>query len=199
MLETQGDLFMHIDNFLPQYEFNELHSILIQAPPDKIFTAIKELTQADLSPLIFLMLSIRQLPAKLLGKGISRNFNNETFLEQLYEGGFIPLAEEINREIVFGLIGQFWSLTGTDDSPSIPDPKAYLEFDHPDYAKVAANFLIQQNAENAHYRCTTETRIHVPDIKTRRKFALYWRLISMGSGWIRMMWLRAIKRKALAL
>lgn len=190
---------MHIDNFLPQYEFNEVHSISIQAPPDKIFTAIKELTQADLSPLIFLMHNIRQLPAKLLGKGISRNFISVSFLEQLYEGGFIPLAEEINREIVFGLIGQFWSLTGTDDNPSISDPRAFLAFDHPDYAKVAANFLIQQDVESAHFRCSTETRIHVPDNKTRRKFALYWRLISMGSGWIRMMWLRAIKRKALAL
>ena len=45
--------------------------------------------------------------------------------------------------------------------------------------------------------CNTETGIHVPDPKTRRKFALYWRLISFGSGWTRVLWLRAIKHKAL--
>jgi hypothetical protein len=44
--------------------------------------------------------------------------------------------------------------------------------------------------------CSTETRIHVPDPNTRRKFAFYWRIISMGSAFIRVLWLKAIKKKA---
>jgi hypothetical protein len=43
---------------------------------------------------------------------------------------------------------------------------------------------------------STETRIWAPDAQTRKKFAFYWRLISLGSGWIRVLWLRAIKRRA---
>ena len=35
-----------------------------------------------------------------------------------------------------------------------------------------------------------------PDSQTRKKFAFYWRLISFGSGWIRVLWLHAIKRRA---
>ena len=45
-------------------------------------------------------------------------------------------------------------------------------------------------------RLTTETRVFATDATTRRLFAPYWRIIYPGSSIIRMMWLRAIKRKA---
>jgi hypothetical protein len=139
------------------------------------------------------MLNIRGLPAKLMGKGDSMTFDARPFLDQLYEGGFIPLGEEPDSELVFGLVGQFWRLA-VDESPPIPSPAAFLAFEDPDFAKVAANLAVL--SDNGTIRCTTETRIHVPDPGTRRKFAFYWRLISMGSGWIRVLWLKAIKRKA---
>ncbi|HWC72369.1 MAG TPA: hypothetical protein VG454_00430 [Gemmatimonadales bacterium] len=42
----------------------------------------------------------------------------------------------------------------------------------------------------------TETRVSVSDEKMRRRFALYWWTIRLGSGLIRRMWLRAIRRRA---
>ncbi len=50
---------MLIDQYLPAYEFSELHSVTINAPPERAYAALKELTVADLSPLIFLLLDIR--------------------------------------------------------------------------------------------------------------------------------------------
>jgi hypothetical protein len=42
----------------------------------------------------------------------------------------------------------------------------------------------------------TETRVHVPDPTSRRKFARYWRVVRPFSGLIRVLVLRAAKRRA---
>lgn len=55
---------------------------------------------------------------------------------------------------------------------------------------------IRQVSTEARFSRSTLTRIWAPDEKTRKKFAIYWRIISLGSGWIRIMWLKAIKRRA---
>ncbi|MBN2118897.1 MAG: hypothetical protein JW730_20175 [Anaerolineales bacterium] len=185
---------MKLNEYLPSHEFHEVHAVTVNAPPERVFTAIKELTVADLSPLIFLLFDIRGLPARLRGEQFSGPFQPGPFLDQLYKGGFIPLAEEPNHEIVFGLVGQFWKLNGGVE-PNIPDANAFLAFDDPAFAKVAANLAVDVDSQGRTH-CSTETRIHVPEPSTRRKFAFYWRIISMGSAFIRVLWLRAIKRKA---
>ncbi len=185
---------MQLDQYLPAYEFHEVHALTVNAPPERVFAAIKTLTPAELSPLIFWMLDLRNLPARLLRKNVHGSFQEGAFLEQLYKGGFIPLAEAAGSEIVFGMVGQFWKLAG-DEAPHIPDAQAFLAYGDPAFAKVAANLMVSKSA-NGQTRCSTETRIHVPEPQTRRKFAFYWGVISMGSAFIRVLWLRAIKRKA---
>jgi hypothetical protein len=185
---------MRLNDFLPSYEFNEVHAITITAPPERVFTALKELTNADFSPLVSLLLGIRNLPVKLLKKTAPVSSQDGPFLEGLYKSGFIPLGEETNCEIVFGLVGQFWKLVPYVE-PNIPDAAAFRAFNDPAFAKVAANLAVSVDGKGR-TRCSTETRVHVPEPSTRRKFALYWWIISMGSALIRVMWLRAIKRKA---
>lgn len=185
---------MKLDTYLPAYEFHEIHAVTVKAPPEQTFAALKDLTIADLSPLIFLLLDIRNLPARLLKKQTPGSFQDGPFLEQLYKGGFIPLGEDPSKEIIFGLVGQFWKLTGGIE-PHIPDAAAFLAFDDPAFAKVAANLAVTVD-ERGRTRCSTETRIHVPNPQTRRKFAFYWGIISLGSAFIRVLWLKAIKRKA---
>lgn len=185
---------MKLDEFLPTWQFNEVHTVVVDASPEGTFNAIKDLTVAELSPLIFWMLNLRTLPAKLVGKLAPATPHSGPFLDQLYQGGFIPLAEDPGKEIVFGLIGQFWKLDGGRE-PSVHSPETFLTFEDPAFAKVAANLAVTVD-EQGRTHCSTETRIHVPDSKTRRKFANYWRIISMGSAFIRILWLKAIKRKA---
>jgi hypothetical protein len=43
---------------------------------------------------------------------------------------------------------------------------------------------------------TTETRVAATDDGARRSFKRYWRLIAPGSALIRVVWLRAIRRRA---
>jgi hypothetical protein len=154
---------------------------------------MKELLPSELSPLVFFMLTLRELPAILTGKARRIQAEQKPFLNQLYEGGFISL-EETDNEIVFGLVGQFWKLTGGKESSGVTNSQQFQAFHRTGFAKVAANLYVQPSGEET--LLSTETRIWAPDPQTRRKFAAYWRIISIGSGWIRVFWLRAIKRRA---
>ena len=184
---------MRIDELLPQYDFNEVHEITVNASTQATFAAVKELLPSDLSPLVFLMLNVRELPAILTGKAKNFKVGEKPFLSQLYEEGFIPL-DETSDEIVFGLVGQFWKLTGGEEPSGVTDAQGFKTFNRTGFAKVAANLYVQPLGEQS--LLSTETRIWAPDPQTRKKFAFYWRLISFGSGWIRVMWLKAIKRRA---
>jgi hypothetical protein len=185
---------MRLDKFLPSHEFREIHKVTVEAPPERVFAALKELTIAELSPLIFLLTGIRALPARMLKQPAPSTLREGLFLEQLYQGGFIPLAEEPNREIVFGLVGQFWKPSGGIQS-NVPDAAAFLAFNGPDFAKAVTNLAVSVD-RSGRTHCTTETRVHVPGRVARRKFAFYWQIILPGSALIRVLWLRAIKRKA---
>jgi hypothetical protein len=186
---------MLLDEFLPICEFNEVHAVSVHAPPDRVYAAIHAMRAGELSPLVKFMLSLRGLPARLMGKAEPHLADEQPFLQQLFDSEFIPLGETTDREVVFGLIGQFWKLTGSD-SPAIASPDQYLTFNDPRYAKVATNLLIGPDPMPDTVRLSTETRIHVYDPQTRRKFGFYWRLISFGSGFIRVLWLKAVKRRA---
>jgi hypothetical protein len=184
---------MKLDKFLPNFNFHEVHSVTINASPDKTYAATKDLLSSELSPLVHLFLSIRTLPARLMGTSSPVRKEAKPFLTQVTEGGFAILADS-NHEIVFGAIGQFWKLAAAKTFINVTGPQAFLDFNRDGFAKVVTNLAIQPNGDTT--ILSTETRIWAPDEKTRRKFAFYWRVISLGSAWIRTMWLNAIKRRA---
>jgi peroxiredoxin len=77
--------------------------------------------------------------------------------------------------IVLSVTGQFWRLRGRG-----PEPPATAVVDF----------------RSGPGRLSTETRVHVPDPVSRRKFERYWRIVRPFSGLIRMSLLRAAKRRA---
>jgi hypothetical protein len=176
------------------YEFNEVHTIAVQASPDEIFRALKDLTPAELSPWFRILFAIRGLPARLMGNDEPGFSPDRPLQDQMFENDFVLLAEN-EQELVFGTIGQFWKLSQAE---SIPLAKAqeFLAFDQPGYAKAVGNFQVSQGEDHDDFVVCTETRIHIADPKARKKFATYWRIIYPGSAWIRRMWLKAIKRRA---
>lgn len=182
-----------LDDILPAYDFNEVHRIWVNAPPAAVYTALQELKAGELSPLVNEMLALRGLPARLLGQEDLHLDDEKPMLDQLFSDGFLSLGQIPNQELVFGVIGQFWNLAGGSNVP-LSSRQDFIDFQASGYAKVAANLHVQ--AHGPLTLLTTETRIWAPDEATRRKFSLYWRLISLGSGWIRLLWLSAIKRRA---
>ncbi len=185
---------MLLDDFLPQFDFNEVHVINVHAPRERIFRALMDLTPAEIA-LVRTLFAIRSLPARLLSKGGNEFAATEPFLQQMLRNGFILLAEAPNQELVLGTVGQFWKLTGNVPI-RLAEAAEFLTFSHPDYAKAAMNFSLEEVPGASSINVRTETRIFVPDAATRKKFGRYWKIIYPGSALIRRMWLRAIKRRA---
>jgi hypothetical protein len=184
---------MRLDEFMPEYDFNERHRITIHAEPSVILQAVKETTPAEIA-FVRQLFTLRDLPARVTGRRQQELSASTSLFEQMLSSGAVLLAEETDRELVGGLIGQFWKLT-EDQSPPIASAQEFLDFDGADYAKATFNFLIVENNDGSMI-VSTETRIAIPDPSARRKFATYWRIIYPGSALIRRMWLRAIKRRA---
>lgn len=183
---------MSLDDFLPRYDFYERHLVTVNTLPVDAYSATKELLPREISSIVFMMLAVRNLPNYFLGRYESPYGISKPFLSLLVDNGFILLEDSV-QEIVLGMIGQFWKPSGGIDI-KLDNPDEFLHFDKPNYAKVAANLSFQSKGDKT--LVGTETRIWLPDEKTRKKFAIYWRIISIGSGLIRIMWLNAIKRKA---
>jgi hypothetical protein len=112
--------------------------------------------------------------ALLLARGLGLRRAEDTVL-----GAIVPRAtvlEDVPGEgVVLTLSGQFWRLGGR--GPEAP-ATAVIDF------RALPGSL------------ATETRVHVPDPVSRRKFGRYWRIVRPFSGLIRMVVLRAAKRRA---
>lgn len=183
---------MLLNSFVPQYDFHEVHSIVIQASAEKILGAIMQLTPSEI-PLVGILMSIRSLPSLVLyGKKFSPN-NHKPFAEQILQSGFLLLGEEPKSELLLGLVGQFWKLRG-GICREVRDAKEFNEFTRPGWAKVGWNFFIDEHEDGCVVR--TETRIVCTDAASMRRFARYWFVIHPGSALIRRTILKAIKRRA---
>jgi len=91
----------------------------------------------------------------------------------------IPRAtvlEDVRGEgMVVSLTGHFWRVRGRGPEPP---------------ADAVVDFRARPGS------VSTETRVHIPDPKSRRRFERYWRVVRPFSGLIRLQVLRAAKRRA---
>ena len=179
---------MPLDEFLPAYDVNEIHSTRIAAPPDVVMAAVRSLTARDV-PVLVVLMALRSLPARLRGRRAAPR--EGTILESFLRGGFVMLAERPD-ELVVGGVGRFWQASGSVRPVEATD---FAGFAEPGYAKTAFNMHALQARERGTL-LTTETRIQATDDHARRRFRRYWRLIHPGSAALRRAWLRAIRRRA---
>jgi hypothetical protein len=177
-----------LDEFLPDYDVNEIHSTRIAAPPDAVMAAVRSLTAREVPVLVALM-AVRTLPARLRGR--RRRAREGTILEGFLRGGFVTLADR-PHELVVGAVGRFWRASGDVRRVSADE---FSPFREPGYAKAAFNMQAQPLAEGGTL-LTTETRIQPTDDHARRRFRRYWLLVHPGSAAIRRAWLRAIRKRA---
>ena len=175
---------MALDDFLPRYDFREVHSIPVAAPPARVIAAARALPARE-SPVFVVLMALRALP-ELLRPGGARLSLERPVVDQFLEGGFTLLADR-RDELVLGGVGRFWRLDGGLRRVGAPDWTAWAE---PGYAKAVTNLRAEPG------RLSTETRVQATDEGARRAFARYWFAIRVGSGAIRRDWLRAIRRRA---
>jgi hypothetical protein len=165
----------------------------VRADPARAFRALSEVTPGEIR-LLGLLMGIRSLPSRLLGRGPRRSDLRRPVLDVALGAGFVRLAEDEPHELVLGAAGRFWTLAPGQCVP-LAGPEAFRTFAAPDHVRTTMDFRVLETGPGA-CRVTTETRIAATDASARRKFGLYWSLVHPGSALIRRMWLRAIKRRA---
>jgi hypothetical protein len=179
-----------LDQFAPIYQFHEIHTIRILAPRDRVFQAVQSVTAREIR--LFRTLTwIRRF-----GRGDDESILNapedQPILQVAIRSGFLLLAEEQDREIVVGTA----VATPRGWKPRhAPTAKGFKSLHEPGFALAAMNFFIEEDGPGASL-LTTETRVYATDASSRRRFAVYWRVIYPGSALIRRMWLRAVKQRA---
>jgi hypothetical protein len=158
-----------IDRFLPEWDVNEVHAVVVSAPPERALAAA---LAANCAP----------GPARVLLRLRGLRFAGS--IEQLFVRlGFDVLARE-PYEVVVGGSGAPWRPSGR-----------IVAFDRarPGTVRVAANFLAEPLGDGW-TRLSTETRVAAADASARRAFRRYWLLVGPFSALIRRLWLAEIRR-----
>ncbi|MGI8638502.1 MAG: hypothetical protein ACR2MG_00895 [Pyrinomonadaceae bacterium] len=169
---------MLIDDFMPGYDFCETHDIKISAKAENVYRVLNEIDLCD-SAIIRWLFRLRGLPTS----GMK--------LREMRKMGFETLGAKENEEVLLGLAGKFWTLTGNLRKV---DADNFREFDEKGFAKATWNFSLEET--NGKTLLTTETRIKCLDAESRKSFGFYWTLIQPFSGLIRKEMLKTIKKKA---
>lgn len=179
-----------LDEFAPLYQFVELHSTQVTASPEVVHRAIRDVTAGEI-PVFQLLTWIRRF-----GRSGRENILNvpddAAVLDVATRTGFLLLADDAAREVLVGtvvLAPDGWTRADA------PTPEAYRALRGPGFATATMNFLITPTPSGG-VRLSTETRVHAADAASRRRFAIYWRVIYPGSALIRRGWLRAIRLRA---
>ena len=180
----------HLDEFAPVYQFNEVHRIHARASRNRAYRAIKEVTADEI--LLFRTLTWLRRFGQPGPESILNAPERLPLLEVATRTTFLLLAEEPEREVVVGTL--VLAPAGVQIKAQ-PTPEDFKALDAPGFAKATMNFRLEDVGTDT-CLVTTETRVYATDAAARRRFAAYWRVIHPGSGLIRRMWLRAIKRRA---
>lgn len=171
---------MLIDRFLPHCDITARYHIDVDASADRAYSASRRVDMDD-SRITRWLMRLRGLPKSSL-----------TF-DGMLKSGFILLADKPSEEVVFGLIGRFWTLS---PRPQHADPAGFIEFNQPGFAKAVVNLSFASIGDSRGVRVSTETRVQCLCDSSRRFFRAYWRVIGPFSGVIRKEWLRLIVRGA---
>jgi hypothetical protein len=148
-----------------------------------------------------LLLGLRALLGVLPGSGAQRQerwrrlrslASRELTMRDVIAGGFVLLDEDPPRELVLGAVGAFWRLSG---GVCAIDATTFREPQPAGTARAAWNFHLVRRPGGA---CilSTETRVRCADAASRRRFRIYWLVVRPGSGLIRRLMLRSIRRAA---
>lgn len=164
-----------IDKYLPEYQFTECHSVIINSSQERCY---KETLELDLSRswLITTLFWLRGLPAA--AQKLS------TFTKEMK---FTLLEENKFEEFLYG----FWVKNGIK---WVNDKKSFIENDSGWSQKVVWNFEFAKILENK-TKITTTTNVKCTTQKSKSYFSVYWFFIHPFSGLIRKKMLKILKKK----
>ena len=171
---------MQLIRALPRWDRRERHRVPCDAPVTAVMGAAEEVTWREVPIFRGLM--------SMMPWWSPRFSADEPVLDMFTGAGFEILARAEDELLVGGI--ERFSRSRPIARLSSPSIAAFRDFDEPCCIKIGFNFSYAGRV------LATETRARATDSRTRRLFCLYWLVIRGGSGLIRHVWLRAIRRRA---
>lgn len=172
-----------VDRYLHAPQIVEEHSVVIDAPADRIWAAVDSVDMSDVPAVRFLM-RVRMLWSRAFGGT----------MEMTPDGPEMTLLARTDTEVVHGLVGRWWAI-GDETRRAVDTVDEFLAFAEPGWAKGTFSFRVEE-LPDGRIRLHTETRVRTTDEQSYRAMRRYWMVIGPFSGLIRHMLLRAIARKA---
>ena len=168
---------MTLDDLIPAPHWAERHERAIAAAPEAALAAARAVTVAEM-PLGRVLLTVRGLRTA-----------QEPFARMMETR--VGMAHVSDEPDLWAAALRPWLLRG--GSRRVADLAAFAE---PGWVKVAADLTVAPHPRGA--LLATETRIAATSDDARRAFGRYWLVVRHGSGLVRVSWLRAAERRALA-
>lgn len=178
-----------IDDWLPQWQFEEVHHIRSSAAPAALLDAAAAYDPAH-DAWITAALSLREAPARL-----GARLGARSALAQRPRFGladFVRLGRDGDAALAYGLAGRFWE-PGYGLQP-LADAAAFARHADAQGARLLLGFEARRAAGTT--TLTTRTRVHCGSESARRRLAVYWALIRPVSGLIRHRILASVRRAA---
>ena len=185
-----------IDDWLPTWQFDEVHHIRSAASPAALLDAAAAYDPAH-DRWINMALAVREAPGRLAsGLGLGSALTGRA---RFGLADFVALGRHGDEALAYGLAGRFWQ-AGYGLQP-LADADAFVAFNEPGAAKLLLAFEAQrettdESGAKAGTRLTTFTRVLCTDEAARRSLLPYWAVIRPVSGLIRRRILADIRRAA---
>lgn len=180
-LPEEGDL----NRLMPEFEQSWATDTVIEAPPEQVYAAFQSMNPRDMR--------LAGVLAKIRTFGARENEPPATFAESAERFGNVTLVDQPNKEIVAGLVGQFWK---RDFGIRRLRPEEFPGFTEPGYAKVLSAFRIEPVPGTKHSRVHSVMRIHATSEDAAKKFNRYWLLLNPGIKLYMRSMLAALRRQA---
>lgn len=178
----------YYDQLLPDWEVGEHHEIVVKAPASTAYAAARML-DIEQSVIVRLIFWLRQV---IMRTPRAPDDRRRPFVERAQALGWAVLVDIPGRRTVLAAITRPWQRAVTFIPMNGVD---FLAFNQPGYAKII--WAIEVHPDGTHHSvASTETRVQLTDPISRRRFRLYWALLSPGILAIRYLSLRLIRRQA---
>ena len=176
------------DQLLPGWEVGEHHEIRVGAPAGTAFAAAR-MMDIEQSWVVRAIFWLRQV---IMRAPRAPDDKRRPFIERAKALGWAVLVDIPGRRTVLAAVTRPWQRAVTFIPLSGVD---FLAFNQPGYAKIIWSIEVHPDGEGKSV-ASTETRVQVTDPRSRRRFRLYWALLSPGILAIRYLSLRIIRQQA---
>ena len=174
-------------------QFRDRIVLRVEASPQSIFRALREVTLTDMR-LAWFLGELRYLPARLSGR-LTRTGAGKPFLSVLEEGGTLVLTDDSPRELVTGSAGQLHRIV--DQEPvRFSSREAFDAFADPHYEKLFMSLRVAPTGRPGEHWLVLEHATHALSPDAGRRFRRYWRVIKPMGAFVSRELLKAVRDRA---